>query len=98
MTHRQLLLPRAIRRARAQREWTQSELATRLGVSQSAISFWERGVEQPSLDHQIRLITVLPEVLEQLAAEELDILQRLYRLERAINDGRCRCQGCSCGE
>jgi DNA-binding XRE family transcriptional regulator len=94
--HRPLLLPRAIRTARAKRSWTQAELADTLGVSQASISFWERGIETPSLRHQIQLVTVLPEVFQQLAELESDMLVRLYRLERTLNDGRCRCQACGC--
>lgn len=91
-----LLLPRAIRTAREKRKWTQTDLAQRLDVSQSTISFWERGVEKPSLDHQVKLVTLLPEIFEQLAEQEFDILSRLYRLERAVYGGKCSCQGCGC--
>ncbi|HSJ53738.1 MAG TPA: helix-turn-helix transcriptional regulator [Anaerolineae bacterium] len=96
--HRLLLLPRAIRSAREKRSWTQAELADRLGVSQASVSFWERGIETPSLRHQIQLVTVLPEVFQQLAELEGDMLGRLYRLERTLNDGKCRCHGCGCGQ
>lgn len=96
MTHASLLLPGAIRLARERRQWTQIELAQRLDVSQSTISFWERGVETPSLEHQVRLVTLLPEIFERLAEQELDILNRLYRLERAVYGGKCSCQGCAC--
>jgi DNA-binding XRE family transcriptional regulator len=91
-----LLLPRAIRSAREKRDWTQAELAARLDVSQATISFWERGIETPSLRHQVLLVSALPEVFEQLAELESEILARLYRLERALNDGKCRCHGCDC--
>lgn len=96
MSRKSLLLPQAIRTAREKRNWTQTELAGKLGVSQGTISFWERGVETPSLEHQVKLVTNLPEIFEQLAERELDILTRLYRLERAVYSGKCRCQGCGC--
>jgi transcriptional regulator with XRE-family HTH domain len=96
MVRTSLLLPRAIRNARRQHRWTQAELAQRLGVSQSTISFWERGIETPSLEHQVQLVTLLPEIFEQLAEKEMDILSRLYQLERAVYGRKCSCRGCGC--
>jgi len=96
MSQRSLLLPEAIRQARRRRDWTQTELAQQLGVSQGTISFWERGIEAPSLEHQVQLVILLPEILEQLARQEMDLLSRLYQLERALSGGKCSCQNCSC--
>lgn len=96
MAEKSLLLPKAISTARKQRRWTQKELAERLQLSQSTISFWERGVETPSLDHKVQLVTLMPEVFEQLARKEIDILTRLYQLERAVYGGKCSCKGCGC--
>lgn len=91
-----MLLQQAIRKARKKRCWTQLELAHHLGVSQSAISFWERGIETPSLEHLVELVTLLPEIFEQLARQETEILARLYQLERAVNGGKCNCHECTC--
>lgn len=96
MARRSLLLPQAIRQVRQKQGWTQADLAERLGVSQSTISFWERGVETPSLTHRVQLVTLLPEIFRQLAEHEANILTRLYRLERAVYGGRCTCGGCDC--
>jgi transcriptional regulator with XRE-family HTH domain len=92
-----MLLPQAIRNARQKRHWTQTDLAKRLNVSQGAISFWERGLESPSLEHLVALVTLLPEIFEQLARQEAQILARLYNLERAVNSGKCTCRDCGCG-
>ena len=97
MHPRSMLLPRAIRQAREALQWTQMALATQLSVSQSTISFWERGVETPSLEHLVELATVMPEIFDQLAQQEADILARLYRLERMVHGGQCLCQACNCG-
>jgi transcriptional regulator with XRE-family HTH domain len=91
-----MLLPKAIRNARQKRHWTQIDLAQQLNVSQGAISFWESGIESPSLEHLITLVTLLPEIFEQLAQQEAQILARLYNLERAVNSGKCTCRGCGC--
>jgi transcriptional regulator with XRE-family HTH domain len=96
MLNSPLLLPKAIRKARQKRKWTQSELAKRLRVSQSTISFWERNIETPSLENLVELVKLLPEIFEQLARQEADILARLYQLERVDYGGKCSCQGCGC--
>lgn len=94
MVESSLILCRAIRQARQERGWTQIELARRMEVSQGTISFWERGVETPSLAHQIKLVTLLPEIFEQLTKQQTELLARLYQLERTL--GKCSCQGCGC--
>ena len=98
MNRRSMFLPRAIRQARKTRHWTQQALASQLSVSQSTISFWERGVETPSLEHLVELASVMPEIFDQLARQEADILARLYQLERIVHGGQCQCQGCSCDD
>ena len=91
-----LLLSKAIRAARKKRRWTQTELAKQLEVSQGTISFWERSIETPSLEHLIELVKLMPEIFEQLAQQEANILARLYQLERAVYGGKCSCRGCGC--
>ena len=86
----------ALRAARAKSGLTQSELAARLGVSQSAVSFWESGAETPSIDRLVALAAELPDVVEGLDERERELLRRLLRLERQLFDGRCACPGCSC--
>lgn len=96
MSRKSLLLPKAIRKARESRGWTQAELARHMNVSQGTISFWERGIESPSLEHRIALVTLMPEIFAQLAEQELDMVARLYQLERTVHGGKCVCQGCGC--
>jgi CO dehydrogenase maturation factor len=91
-------LAQAIRGARLAREMTQGELASRVGVSQGTISFWENGVESPSLEHIISLALELPELVEQFPERERQLLQRILRLERELFAGRCACKGCTCGQ
>ena len=96
MLNTPLLLPKAIREARQKRKWTQTELAKRLQVSQGTISFWERSIETPSLDHLVELVKLMPEIFEKLAQQEANILARLYQLEHVVYEGKCSCQGCGC--
>jgi transcriptional regulator with XRE-family HTH domain len=89
-------LTNAIRIAREKRRWTQQELAARLNVSQGTISFWENSIEMPSLENQLRLIEIMPDILTALTIQELSLLDRVQALERVIFDGKCACEGCNC--
>ena len=88
--------PGALRLARLERRLTQEGLAAQVGVAQSAISFWERGVETPTVEHLIGLALALPEVVESFDGRERELLQRVLRLERDLFAGRCACAGCTC--
>lgn len=89
-------LANAIRVARQKRSWTQKDLADRLKVTQGTISFWENGVEFPSLAHQVRLIETMPDILTAITIQELNLLDRVQALERIVFDGKCGCEGCDC--
>lgn len=91
-------LSNAVRVAREKRRWTQIELAAKLSVSQGTISFWENGVEIPSLNHQLQLIELMPDILMALAFQELNLLDRVQSLERIVFNGKCGCQGCGCSD
>lgn len=96
MTVPESFLPQTIRVARQQRGLTQAMLAARIGVNQSTISFWEGGVEAPTVEHLIALALALPEVVESFAGRERELLQRMLRIERELYAGRCACAGCTC--
>lgn len=88
----------AIRRARLSRRMSQAKLARRLGVTQGAISFWERGIERPTFLHLLKLGILFPELADLVYADQADLIRRIEQLERAVRDGRCGCHGCSCGQ
>ena len=77
-----MLLPNAIREARATHCWTQIELAHKVEVSQGTISFWEHGVESPKLEHLLKLVMALPELFDHLAKRENELLARVTAVER----------------
>jgi len=87
---------RALNRARKEHGWSQEYLAADLAVSQATVSFWERGVEYPSLEHLAGLVGLMPEVLLYAHEEELDLIRRLMWAERLAFGGGCSCQGCGC--
>ncbi len=89
-------LAQAIRAARRERGLTQNELAARIGVSQSTISFWENGTETPTVTHMIQVALELPEIVTHFEGRERELLERVLRLERQLFAGRCACAGCTC--
>lgn len=86
----------ALRSLRRQRGLTQGELAAKVGVNQSTISFWENGSETPTIEHVILLALALPELVESFEGHEQALLRRVLQLERQLYAGRCACAGCSC--
>lgn len=50
----------AVRSAREARGWTQLDLAVRAGVSQRAVSSWEKGVSEPGQATKMAVAAVLP--------------------------------------
>ncbi len=88
----------AIRRTRLSHRMSQTELARCLGVTQTTVSFWERGIEQPTFVHLVKLAFVFPELAALVYASHEELIRRVERLERVVHGGRCRCVGCSCGQ
>ncbi len=58
---------KTIRQLREERGWTQPDLAGRLGVSQGAVSLWERGVRRPYRRTRLRLAELFGVSVEALA-------------------------------
>jgi transcriptional regulator with XRE-family HTH domain len=48
-----------LKRAREGREWTQEELADKLGVSRASIARWEAGTHEPNGINRVRLDRLL---------------------------------------
>lgn len=53
------MLNRNIYRPRTEKKLTQEELAEKIGVTQMAVSFYERGVRKPTVAVLMRLADVL---------------------------------------
>ncbi len=57
-----------LRRLRAQAQWTQADLAQRLGVSRQAVNALETGKHDPSLDLAYRISVVFDLPVEAIFA------------------------------
>ena len=56
-----------LRQLRQARGWTQEDVARRLGVSQGAVSLWERGVRRPFRRTRLRLADLLGVGVDEIA-------------------------------
>lgn len=61
--------------ARAQKGWTQGELADRLGASKDAVKAWEHGRRSPSLTMRRRLCETFGMTAAQLGLEQNEVQQ-----------------------
>lgn len=50
---------RGFREAMARSDWTGAALASRLGVSEQAVSYWRQGVAKPRHHTMVRLVRAL---------------------------------------
>ena len=56
-----------IKQLRQERQWTQAELAEKIGIKQKQISAYERGVNSPSTDFLIKIADAFGVTLDFLA-------------------------------
>lgn len=89
-------LGQAIRNARVRAELSQGEVAARLRITQGTVSFWERDIETPTLDHLIKLLAVFPDLLGDIRVHRTEVIQQLRQIERALFNGQCACEHCDC--
>lgn len=66
---------------RAEKGWSQAELARRIGVSTSAVGMYEQGRREPSLDLLVRLAQVLGVTTDYLLMGETPDSDPLAALE-----------------
>ena len=88
-------LSHAIQCARATRGLSQVDLASRIGVTQAAVSFWEHGKDVPSFLHILKLLLCLPELRRNFPPEYDEVLARI---QTSVASSACTCANCSCNE
>jgi transcriptional regulator with XRE-family HTH domain len=88
----------AIRHSRRHVNWSQQELARQIGVSQTTISFWERGIEVPRLEHIVKLLIYFPGLMETIRTTDQNLARELQQLEQTLvtANGKCACENCTC--
>ena len=77
-----------LKNLRKQANFTQVEVAEKLGVSQPAYASWERGVKKPTQENLVKIAQVLNVSVdylvgnsdENLKEEELDNVELLFRM------------------
>lgn len=87
--NRAMGIAEVIRAARRSQKLSQTEVARRLGVAQSAVAQWENGVTMPSLVRRVELARLLgvsfPELAPEIKVDAEDtqiwrLIQQLMRL------------------
>jgi transcriptional regulator with XRE-family HTH domain len=59
-----------IKMLRESRDWTQSELAKKLGLTRSAVNAWEMGLSVPSTPYIVELATLFKITTDSLLGED----------------------------
>lgn len=64
------MIGKAIKQAREEAKITQPELAKKIGVSHASISFWENGVNIPSVDYCWKLADIFGISIDELVGRK----------------------------
>ncbi|HGC8756535.1 TPA: helix-turn-helix domain-containing protein [Streptococcus agalactiae] len=62
----------ALKELRKEKKLTQTELASKLNISQKSYSNWESGKAEPTLDNIIKLANILDTTTDELLGRQLD--------------------------
>ena len=60
------MLSRNIRELRIERGLTQTELAKAIGVTQGAVYFWEKGINEPTAGYLVKMATLFSVSVDEL--------------------------------
>lgn len=69
--------PEQLRRLRRNRDWSQGQLAHKVGIDTQRISKYERGLSSPSLDILVQIARVLEVSLDYLLTGKANDAERL---------------------
>ncbi|AXR64084.1 helix-turn-helix domain-containing protein [Leptospira mayottensis] len=73
-----------IKKLRQERDWTQEELANKIGIQQKQVSAYERGVNFPSTEILIKLAEVFDVSLDYLAFDKASISAKVEVKDREL--------------
>ncbi|MCI6998050.1 MAG: helix-turn-helix domain-containing protein [Eubacterium sp.] len=69
-----------IQRLRIKANLTQSQLADYIGVSQSAVYYWEKGKREPNTETILKLLNIFHITLDELYGIEIDPTEREFSI------------------
>lgn len=73
-----------IKRLRQERNWTQGELAQKIGIQQKQISAYERGVNFPSTEVLLKLAEIFDVSLDYLAFDKANTASKVHVKDREL--------------
>ena len=89
------MLGKNIKELRLERGLTQLELANKIGVTQGAVYFWEKGINEPTAGYLIAMAKIFSVTVDELLSfESRDIsdgdksLSEINRLFLRLNDSQ----------
>lgn len=79
------MLSKNIKELRIENGLSQADLAQKIGVSQGAIYFWEKGINEPTAGCIVELAKVFGVTADELLSYQSDKADNLSERERKIN-------------
>ena len=64
------MLSNNIKEFRTEKGWTQAQLAEKIGVTQGAVYFWEKGINEPTAGYLIKLARLFSISVDELLSFE----------------------------
>ncbi|MGX9845784.1 helix-turn-helix domain-containing protein [Streptococcus iniae] len=74
-----------LKRLRKEKKLTQTELATKLNISQKSYSNWESGKSEPTLDNIVKLAQILDTTTDELLDRHMDFGDRVFDFSSNYN-------------
>ncbi|MBQ3493593.1 MAG: helix-turn-helix transcriptional regulator [Clostridia bacterium] len=64
------MLARNIKELRIEKGYTQAQLAEQIGVTQGAVYFWEKGINEPTAGYLIKMARIFGTTVDELLSFE----------------------------
>lgn len=74
-----------IKEQREKNKLSQKELAAKIGISESSLSYYENGSKTPSVENLIKLVTALETTPNELLQDYINIDDELYYYKNVID-------------
>ncbi len=87
LPYKTILMKNILRVLRAERRWSQADLAARLGVSRQTVNAIETGKSDPSLPLAFKIAQVFGKTIEQIFSS--DELKNLRKRRATLGTRRC---------